>query len=144
MSRSKDRRRSDAMSDAARDEGRDEVRDAVRRAHFDARLGVIAAFAAAALLASACANLSSSASDANADSVARAESAFAANASSWGVKAAFLDAMADDATLFVPARSMARPSWRRVPTRRSFSNGVRSACRSPHPASSAIRPDRSG
>jgi ketosteroid isomerase-like protein len=50
----------------------------------------------------ACASLSRPRNDVEAEALARAESAFAAMASSSGVKAAFLDAMAEDATLFRP------------------------------------------
>lgn len=56
----------------------------------------------------ACASVSGSSNDAaadptlDADALARAESSFAAMSSSSGVKAAFLDAMGEDATLFRP------------------------------------------
>ena len=54
----------------------------------------------------ACASFSRSsndaAADADADALARAETSFAAMSSSSGVKAAFLDALGDDATLFRP------------------------------------------
>lgn len=58
--------------------------------------------ACATTLLAACASLSQVTNDADADALARAESAFATMSSSSGVKAAFLDAMAEDATLFRP------------------------------------------
>ena len=50
----------------------------------------------------ACANLPRSSNHVDAQALARAETAFAAMSTSAGVKAAFLDALADDATLFRP------------------------------------------
>ena len=50
----------------------------------------------------ACASPPRSSNPAAAEALARAETAFAAMSASSGVKAAFLDAMADDATLFRP------------------------------------------
>ncbi len=54
-----------------------------------------------AMLAS-CATFSRSSNDADGDALASAESSFAAMSSSSGMKAAFLDAMAEDAILFRP------------------------------------------
>lgn len=56
---------------------------------------------AIAMLAS-CAHWSRSSNAADADALARAETGFAAMSSSAGMKAAFLDALAEDATLFRP------------------------------------------
>ncbi len=56
----------------------------------------------AAAVLGACAGLPRSPNPADAEALARAETAFAAMSVSSGVKAAFLDAMADDATLFRP------------------------------------------
>ena len=50
----------------------------------------------------ACASPPRSSNHADAEALARAETAFAAMSASSGVKAAFLDALADDATLFRP------------------------------------------
>ncbi len=56
----------------------------------------------AATVLAACASPPHSSNLANAEALARAETAFAVMSASSGVKAAFLDAMADDATLFRP------------------------------------------
>ncbi|MGI9025172.1 MAG: hypothetical protein ACR2GP_06255, partial [Burkholderiaceae bacterium] len=54
----------------------------------------------AATVLAACASPPRSSDHADAEALARAETAFAAMSASAGVKAAFLDALADDATLF--------------------------------------------